>query len=100
MVAGQEQTKSRGCGVGLPLHSHSLQSDAVAEAVGGVGMSADQQTANSSAPPAIVEADIWDRHPLLPVRAGDDHERRQSAIFFNGPLAVLSRTTEARRCGG
>jgi len=34
----------------------------------------------------IVGADIGIAIISLPVRAGDDHDRRQSALFFNGLL--------------
>jgi len=40
----------------------------------------------------IVKADICDRHHL-PVRAGD--KRRQSALFFNGLLGLLSQKVAA-----
>jgi hypothetical protein len=37
----------------------------------------------------IVKADICDRHHLATVRVGD--KRRQSALFFNGLLALIAR---------
>jgi hypothetical protein len=68
--------------MGLLLRRHRLQSNAAAEALGGVGMSA-RVHCQLNRRRRIVKADICDRHHL-PVRAGD--KRRQSALFFNGLL--------------
>jgi hypothetical protein len=67
--------------MGLQLRRHRLQSDAAAEAVGGVGMSAppNSTAAGGSSRPTFAIAII-----SLPVHAGD--KRRQSALFFNGLL--------------
>ena len=75
--------------MGLQLCGHRLQSDAAAEAVGGVGVSA-QANSQLNRRSRIGEADIA-IHISLPVRAGDDHDRRQSALFFNGLLGFERR---------
>jgi hypothetical protein len=69
--------------MGLQLRRHRLQSDAAAEAVGGVGMSAppNSTAAGGSSRPTFAIAII-----SLPVHAGDT--RRQSALFFNGLLVT------------
>ena len=43
----------------------------------------------------IVGADIGIAIISLPVRAGDDHDRRQSALFFNGLLAEAAKDLTA-----
>jgi len=70
--------------MGLQFRRHRLQSDAAAEAVGGVGMSA-RAHCQLNRRRRIVNADICDRYHLATcARAGD--KRCQSALFLNGLL--------------
>src|SRR6185312_12473771 len=80
-------SRTRSCRMGLPLRCHRLQSDAAAEAVGGVGMSAppNSTAAGGSSRPTFAIAII-----SLSVRASD--KRRPIGILLQRPArACLKR---------